>query len=145
MANAERNVPLESMAAHLQHDNIDFFSLQKGEPAESELQQHAQQLWPKGNLHNYTAELHNFSDTAALIAQLDLVISVDTSTAHLAAAMGKPVWILVKADGCWRWLIDIDHSPWYPSARIHRQGGDRNWQPVLESVAQALQQLPAQT
>ncbi len=143
MANAERNVPLESMAAHLQHDNIDFFSLQKGDPAESELQQRAQQLWPKGNLHNYTAELHNFSDTAALIAQLDLVISVDTSTAHLAAAMGKPVWILVKADGCWRWLIDIENSPWYPSARIHRQGADRNWQPVLERVAQALQNLPA--
>lgn len=139
MANAERNVPLEIFAAHLQQANIDFFSLQKGEPAESELQARGQQLWPNGHLHNFTSELHNFADTAALIAQLDLVISVDTSTAHLAAAMGKPVWILVKSDGCWRWLLDIEHSPWYASARIFRQGTDRHWAPVLERVARDLQ------
>ncbi len=145
MANAERNVPLELFAAHLQHANIDFFSLQKGDPAESHIQGREKEYWPKGTFQNFASELHNFADTAALIAQLDLVITVDTSTAHLAAAMGKPVWILVKADGCWRWLIDIEHSPWYPSARIHRQAADRNWQPVLERVAQALQELPART
>ena len=138
MANAERNVPLESLASHLQHADIDFFSLQKGDPAESDIKGHEKTFWPHENFHNFTADLHTFADTAALIAQLDLVISVDTSSAHLAAAMGKPVWILVKADGCWRWLLDIAHSPWYPSARIFRQGPDRNWQPVLERVAQEL-------
>ena len=139
MVNSERNIALQQLAANLQHDNIDFFSLQKGDPAESELKEQEKNLWPKGNLHNFASELHSFADTAALIAQLDLVISVDTSTAHLAAAMGKPVWLLNRVDGCWRWLIDIDHSPWYPSVRIYRQGPDRDWQTVLARVAQDLQ------
>ncbi len=139
LVNSERNIALQQMAANLQHATIDFFSLQKGEPAESELKEQEKMLWPKGNLHNLVSELHSFADTAALIAQLDLVISVDTSTAHLAAAMGKPVWLLNRVDGCWRWLIDIDHSPWYPSVRIYRQGSDRDWQPVLARVAQDLQ------
>lgn len=135
LLNSERNITLEQMATHLQHGQIDFVSLQKGEPAESEIRGREKTLWPQGNFHNLTDALRTFADTAALIANLDLVISVDTSTAHLAAAMGKPVWLLNRADGCWRWLIDIDHSPWYPSVRIYRQGHDRSWEPVLKRVA----------
>ena len=65
-----------------------------------------------------TDELNDFADTAALVIEFDLVITVDTSVAHLAGAMGKPVWILSRFDGCWRWLLDRDDSPWYPTARL---------------------------
>ena len=67
---------------------------------------------------DWTGELDDFADTAALMDALDLVISVDTSVAHLAGALGKPVWLLNKFDGSWQWLIDRDDSPWYPSMRI---------------------------
>jgi len=72
-------------------------------------------------------ELGDFSDTAALISQLDLVISVDTGVAHLAGALGKPVWILLTHAPDWRWLLDRDDSPWYPSARLFRQRETREW------------------
>jgi hypothetical protein len=135
LLNSERNITLEGLAKVLQHANVDFFSVQKGEPAESEIRGREKTFWPQGNFHNFTEELKTFADTAALIEQLDLVISVDTSTAHLAAAMGKPVWLLNRADGCWRWLIDMDHSPWYPSIRIYRQGQDRNWDTVAQQIS----------
>lgn len=141
LVNSERNVALTQLAQHLQHSNIDFFSLQKGDPAESELRGHETAHWPQGNMHNFTQELHTFADTAALIDQLDLVISVDTSTAHLAAAMGKPVWLLNRYDSCWRWLRDIDHSPWYPSVRIYRQNEDRQWHAPLQQLAKDLTQF----
>ena len=69
-------------------------------------------------MHDWTDELTDFADTAALIEALDLVITVDTAVAHLAGALGKPVWILNRFDACWRWLADRDDSPWYPSARL---------------------------
>jgi hypothetical protein len=83
-------------------------------------------------------ELGDFSDTAALISQLDLVISVDTSVAHLAGALGKPVWILVTHAPDWRWLLDRDDSPWYPSARLFRQRETREWGSVTARVREAL-------
>lgn len=74
-------------------------------------------------------------DTAEIIAGLDLVISVDTSIAHLAGAMGKPVWILLPGRGVdWRWMRGRDDTPWYPSARLFRQGDDEDWAPVLRAV-----------
>jgi len=81
------------------------------------------------------AELGDFTDTAALLAQLDLLISVDTSTAHLAGAMGKPVWILNRFDSCWRWLLDRADSPWYPSATLYRQESAGDWDGVIRRVA----------
>ena len=113
---------------------IDFFSLQKGEPAESELRQTKSRFWPEGNLFDFAAELQDFSDTAALIENLDLLVSVDTSTVHLAGAMGKPVWLLNRFDTCWRWLLDRDDSPWYPGLRIYRQRQGGDWDAVLERV-----------
>jgi tetratricopeptide (TPR) repeat protein len=83
----------------------------------------------------------DFSDTAALISHLDLVISVDTSIAHLAGALGKPVWILVTYIPDWRWLLDRDDSPWYPTARLFRQNDARDWDSVIVRVHEALSNL----
>lgn len=131
--NKRRNLTLEQVA-ELRCDDLDFFSLQKGEPAESELLQRRQEVWPQSNLHVHTDELRDFADTAALIANLDVVISVDTSTAHLAAAMGKPVWILNRYDTCWRWLLNRTDSPWYPNVRIYRQQRPGDWDGVIRQV-----------
>ncbi len=88
--------------------------------------------------------LHDFADTAALIDSLDLVISVDTSVAHLAGALGKPVWLLNRFDTCWRWLHNRDDSPWYPSLRQFRQPALGDWDSVISRVRDALRRL-AQT
>jgi hypothetical protein len=133
--NERRNVPLGLFAGALDLPGIDFVSLQKGDPAESELRAREGEYWQAGRLLNAAGELNDFADTAGLIANLDLVISVDTSTAHLAAALGKPVWILNRYDTCWRWLLGREDSPWYGSVRLYRQGADRDWRPVLERVA----------
>ena len=82
--------------------------------------------------------VQDFADTAARIAGLDLVITVDTAVAHLAATMGKPVWLLSRYHGCWRWLEGRADSPWYPSLRLFRQPGPGDWHAVLLAVRQAL-------
>ena len=139
--NERRNIPLEKIA-RLQHiAGVDFFSLQKGDPAESELLNQKTALWPSSNLFNFVSELKDFSDTAALIQQLDLVIAVDTSTAHLAAALGKPVWLLNRYDSCWRWLKDRVDSPWYPSVKLYTQSSMGDWDGVLEKVIADLNAL----
>jgi hypothetical protein len=91
-------------------------------------------------LHDWTDELEDFADTAALVAALDLVIGVDTSVVHLAGGLGKPVWVLNRFDACWRWLRDRADSPWYPSARLFRQPAPGDWASVIETVASALRQ-----
>ncbi len=87
----------------------------------------------------HTDELHDFSDTAALIAELDLVISVDTSLAHLTGALGKPVWVLLPWASEWRWLMDRRDSPWYPTAELFRQPADGDWQSVIGEVVRRLE------
>lgn len=136
--NQRRNISLELFASSLNAVDADFFSLQKGEPAESDIRGQELSYWPQGNFFNFVEDLHDFSDTAALIANLDLVVSVDTSTAHLAAALGKPTWILSRYDNCWRWLEGRDDSPWYASVKLYRQGADRDWAPTLARVAHDL-------
>lgn len=133
--NEARNIPLATVARALSGLDIAFFSLQKGEPAESEIGGHEHRYWPSGNFYNFASEMHDFGDTAAVIAHMDLVISVDTSTLHLAAAMGKPTWLLNKYETCWRWLLDGDTSPWYPTLKIYGQDVKMDWKPVLERVA----------
>jgi tetratricopeptide (TPR) repeat protein len=86
----------------------------------------------------YGDEVKDFSDTAAVIDLLDLVITVDTSVAHLAGAMGKQVWILLTYNPDWRWLLDRSDTPWYPSARLFRQDHTRSWENVVGSVHAAL-------
>lgn len=87
----------------------------------------------------------DFADTAAVIAGLDLVISVDTAVAHLAGAMGKLVWVLSRFDGCWRWLRDRDDSPWYPTMTLYRQGRPGAWTEVISRIAADLAALAART
>lgn len=84
-------------------------------------------------------ELRDFADTAALVAALDLVISVDTSVVHLAGALGRPVWVLLPFVPDWRWMLEREDSPWYPTARLFRQDATREWAPVLQRVRAALQ------
>jgi tetratricopeptide (TPR) repeat protein len=82
--------------------------------------------------------LRDFADTAGLIAELDLIITVDTSVAHLAGAMGKPVWILLPFNPDWRWMLGRSDSPWYPSARLFRQGAMGDWETPLRRVAEQI-------
>ncbi len=96
-------------------------------------------LRERGDFVYFGEELQNFSDTAALIENLDLVISVDTSVAHLAGALAKPVWILLPYNPDWRWLLDRDDSPWYPTARLFRQDRSRAWDGVIRRVRAELQ------
>jgi tetratricopeptide (TPR) repeat protein len=131
--NERRNIKLAKFSTFSDLD-LDFYSLQKGQPAESELQELQAAHWNGPEILDFTAQLHDFSDTAALIENLDLVISVDTSTAHLAAAMGKEVWILNRLDTCWRWLLDRNDSPWYPTVTLFRQAELGNWDSVIQEV-----------
>ena len=87
---------------------------------------------------DFSKELKTYADTAALIANLDLVISVDTSVAHLAGALAKPLWLLLPFTPDWRWLLDRDDSPWYPTARLFRQDATREWDSVMARVRTAL-------
>jgi Tfp pilus assembly protein PilF len=91
--------------------------------------------------HDWTEELSDFADTAALIDTLDLVIGVDTAVVHLAGALGKPVWLLNRYDTCWRWQRGRDDSPWYPTLRQFRQKTPGDWDDVLATVAQELAAL----
>jgi hypothetical protein len=84
----------------------------------------------------------DFADTAALVANLDLVIAVDTSVAHLAGALGRPVWLMSRANGCWRWLHERQDSPWYPGMRIYRQQRALDWAGVIRRVCRDLAALP---
>lgn len=95
--------------------------------------------WPEMHLH--TGDLHDFSDTAALISTLDVVISVDTAVAHLAGALGKSVWVLLPWMPDFRWLLDKHDSPWYPTARLYRQPVAGDWASVVEQVGRDLQAL----
>jgi ADP-heptose:LPS heptosyltransferase len=82
--------------------------------------------------------LQDFSDTAALVQQMDLVIAVDTSVAHLAGAMGKPLWLLLPFIPDHRWMMDIPHSPWYPTARLFRQAAPGKWPETLAALRREL-------
>lgn len=93
------------------------------------------------SIHVHTQDIEDFSDTAALIEHMDLVISVDTSIAHLAGAMGKPVWILLPYLPDFRWMLDRSDSPWYPTARLFRQEERGNWRAVFTEVQKKLPRL----
>jgi ADP-heptose:LPS heptosyltransferase len=88
-------------------------------------------------------EMAEFADTAALVANLDLVIAVDTAAVHLAGALGKPVWLLNRFDADWRWLTGRHDSPWYPTLRIYRQQQAGDWDSVLAEAARDLAELAA--
>jgi tetratricopeptide (TPR) repeat protein len=137
-ADDRRNVPLAKLAL-LKGLDVDFVSLQKGEQAEGELTALRAAGWNGPDIIDLTSQITDFADTAALIENLDLVLSVDTSTAHMAGALARPVWILVRYDGCWRWLNRRDDSPWYPTARLFHQTAFGDWDPVLRRVRTELE------
>jgi tetratricopeptide (TPR) repeat protein len=131
--NSRRNIPLAKLAV-LKNPDIEFYSLQKGQPAESELAELTRDNWDGPRIIDFTSLLNDFSDTAALLENLDLLISVDTSTAHLAGALGKPIWILNRFDTDWRWPPDRTGSPWYPTVKSYRQEKAGDWDGVVRRL-----------
>ena len=126
-----RSMPFAAWSPFAEVANAEWFSLQKGS-AREQLSNSECALKP----HDLTDDIHDFADTAALIEQLDLVITVDTSVAHLAGALGKPVWVLLPANYDWRWMLDRDDSPWYPHARLFKQTMLGDWtEPVARAKA----------
>jgi tetratricopeptide (TPR) repeat protein len=129
-----RSCTLDQLTPLLDLAGVDFYSLQLGEEASAQIQ---------GNprIIDLTSHITDFADTAALMMHLDLIISVDTSVAHLAGALGKPIWLLNRHNTCWRWLLEREDSPWYPSARIFRQPRPGDWASVISEVKNALDDL----
>jgi tetratricopeptide (TPR) repeat protein len=127
---------LETYSSIGLNDKVIFYSLQKGESAQ-------QAKNPPRNMHfiNLTGDIQDFSDTAALMENLDLIISVDTSVAHLAGALGKPVWTLLPFISCWRWMSNREDSPWYPTMRLFRQPSPGDWESVIAKVKDELLKL----
>jgi Tfp pilus assembly protein PilF len=130
-----RSIPLARLAPLAAPGGASFVSLQKPMPP-ADLPAVAQ----LPGLADLSAELADFGETAALIANLDLVITVDTAIAHLAGAMARPVWIMLPKASDWRWLVDRSDSPWYPTARLFRQITPGAWDPVIAAIAAALAQ-----
>ena len=97
--------------------------------------------WDGPNLIDFTEELTDFEETAALISQLDLIITVDTSIAHLAGGMGKQTLLLLKFNADWRWHHSSDQSKWYPSTRMFRQFKPNDWNLPLEQLRKYLRQF----
>ncbi|MDR4504150.1 MAG: tetratricopeptide repeat protein [Candidatus Scalindua sp.] len=129
----KKSCTLRAFADLSEIPGLKFYSLQKG-PASVEVLSP-----PEGmDIINLEDKLDDFSDTAAVIANLDLVISVDTAVAHLAGALGKPVWILLPFVPDWRWLMNREDSPWYPSMRLFRQTHPGDWAGVFNRVGEAL-------
>jgi len=130
-----RSCHVTDLAPLLTLNGITFFSLQIG----------ALTTDMKPSLINLTESIHDFADTAAFVEQLDLVVSVDTAGAHLAAALGKPVCLLVPFAPDWRWLLMRSDSPWYPSMRLFRQKRPREWRTVINEVYHYLRILKKNT
>jgi ADP-heptose:LPS heptosyltransferase len=125
-------LPLTQLLGLLRPE-IECFSLQKDIGASDArlLNRHA--------IGHFGQQLTSFAETAALIMQLDIVISVDTAVAHLAGALGKPTWLLLPHNADFRWLIGRRDSPWYPSMRLFRQPAIGDWPGVMRAVAQQLE------
>lgn len=135
-SNRYRSLSLEQLLPLANIPDVSFYSLQKGVAA-------AQAAHPPTGMKliDLSGDITDFSDTAAIISNLDLVISVDTSVAHLAGALGRPAWVMLYFPAEWRWLLDRNDSPWYPSMRLFRQSSTREWGPVLQQMASALRAL----
>jgi tetratricopeptide (TPR) repeat protein len=128
-----RSMPLRMLSALLDLD-AQFVSLQKNPKPED-----AATLRERAGIVDLTSLLTDFAETAALISCLDLVISVDTSVAHLAAALGRPTWILLPYAPDWRWMLDREDSPWYPTVRLFRQSERREYGSVIARVRSELE------
>jgi tetratricopeptide (TPR) repeat protein len=133
---AAKSVTLDALSALGAVPGVRFYSLQKGEAAEQ-----ARRPPPGMRLTDLSAELADFADTAAALAGLDVVISVDTAVAHLAGALGMPAWTLLKFAPDWRWLLAREDCPWYPTMRLFRQARPGDWSEPLARLRDALERL----
>jgi hypothetical protein len=117
---------------------VQLFSLQLGHGAEQVLDPPVGMsvtdltTWPEG---------FDFAETAAAIANLDAIVTVDTATAHLAGALGRPTYVLLSDLPYWTWMVDRDDSPWYPTVKLVRQTSHGEWQPVFEAVEREIREL----
>ena len=132
---ANRSCDISQFAPLFGNKNIQFVGLQKG-PAAAQAEPAP---WP--NFENFGSSLDDFTDTAAILSQLDLLITVDTAVAHLAGAMGKPVWVLIPYIPDWRWGMRGTTSPWYPSMQLFRQHRPKDWKPVIDQINSHLKKL----
>ena len=130
-----RSIPLEQLVPLLNVAGTTFYSLQFGSGSEQ-----MKQLRPGGQLVDLGDELQDFANVAAIVANLDLVISIDSAVAHLAGALGTPVWILLNKGCDWRWFLEREDSPWYPTARLFRQSNPGGWQEVVKRIEHELRQ-----
>ena len=124
-----RSIPLELLLPVMKVPGTTFYSLQVGSASEQ-----VKRMPPDARLIDLAPELKDFADTAAIVANLDLVICIESSVAHLAGAMGKPVWIMVNKGCDWRWFLERKDSPWYPTARLFRQTAVGGWQEVVNLI-----------
>lgn len=131
-----RSCPVNWFATLFDVPGVDFHSIQWG-PRATELAPHL----ARKNVVSLTDKLTDFGETAALIEQVDLVIAIDTAVAHLAGALGKPVWTILPFGGEWRWLFRREDTPWYPNMRLFRQRILGDWRPVFQRMAAALTQM----
>ena len=131
---ALRSIRLAQLAPLFSVEGPTFFSLQKGEGASQLRELNTPVL-------DFMDECRDLLDTAVLVEELDLVISIDTAVAHLAGALGKPVWLLTRFESDWRWMLAREDSPWYPTVRIFRQRRPGDWDEVVQRVAAALRVL----
>ncbi len=133
-----RSLALATLGPLAAVPDVSFISLQHGPEAAQ-----AGTPPPGMTLSDPMRAVTDFADTAGIIANLDLVVSVDTSVVHLAGGMGKPVFLLDRYDHCWRWLSGRTDSPWYPGLRIFRQTRIGDWAPVLQQATAALADFAA--
>jgi hypothetical protein len=128
--NQHKAMPFETMLGLIRsHVDYEWYNLQTDCTAEEE-----KELVSAG-VRCFPGGVNSFADTAALVANLDVVVSVDTATAHLAAALGKPTWIMLNNYApCWRWLLNRDDTPWYATARLFRQPVMGDWATVVERI-----------
>jgi ADP-heptose:LPS heptosyltransferase len=131
-----RTIPLTELARLTTVAGTHFYSLQKG-PASAQIRS----LPPGVVLTDLAGWLTDFAETAAAIANLDLIITSDTSVAHMAGALAKPVWILLHNMADWRWLLDREDSPWYPTARLFRKSPAEGWSAVVGRIREEVERL----
>jgi hypothetical protein len=132
----QRSMQLRQFLPIFRVPDVDFVSLQFDRGIEQ-----IAQLPGRQPIRDASADIHDFADTAALVSQLDLVIAVDTAVAHLAGALGKPVWVLLPSPPDWRWMLRREDSPWYPAMRLFRQQRALEWDPVIARLRKELQSL----
>ncbi|MDR3402693.1 MAG: tetratricopeptide repeat protein [Chthoniobacter sp.] len=138
ISNRRRNIPFEKLLPLGHVEGVEFHSLQVGHETGPTPQ------FPAATaLIDHTVHLADFADTAAFMAGLDLIISVDTAVAHLAGALGRPVWTLLPFVPDWRWGLEGEDTPWYPTMRLFRQPARGDWETVIERVIHELEQISA--